>query len=230
MHVTEAGALQIIGDKLDLPVPRMLDHTTNDGLLSIEMDFVEGKTLLEEWSGLSTEQKLDIAKQLREILTAIRSLEPGPEGKGISSSVGGPARDLRIYSCFEGGPFPTEAAFNDWLVAETYRSTPSNVVAAFREQMRDDHRIVFAHGDLGQQNIIIRDGKVVALVDWEYAGWFPEYWDFIKFFTRGSSAKDWCEYAHVIFPETYFEQLFMYQFLHRFQSPCVSNFLHSTSD
>ena len=46
--------------------------------------------------------------------------------------------------------------------------------------MRNDHRIVFTHGDLAPRNILVKGGEVVALIDWEESGWFPEHWEFIK--------------------------------------------------
>ena len=35
---------------------------------------------------------------------------------------------------------------------------------------------MFAYWDLRPQNIMVRDGKVVALLGFEVAGWYPEYW------------------------------------------------------
>ena len=43
-----------------------------------------------------------------------------------------------------------------------------------------DHRIVFSHGDIGFHNIMVCDGHITAILDWEYAGCYPEHWDFCK--------------------------------------------------
>ena len=37
--------------------------------------------------------------------------------------------------------------------------------------------IVFTHGDLGPQNIMVENGHISGIVDWEQAGWYPEYWE-----------------------------------------------------
>jgi len=42
------------------------------------------------------------------------------------------------------------------------------------------HKIVLTHGDLAARNILVRDARVVAIVDWEMAGFYPEYWGYIK--------------------------------------------------
>ncbi|KAI9811976.1 MAG: hypothetical protein M1832_000641 [Thelocarpon impressellum] len=215
----EVAALGMIERRLPaIPVPRMHHHHTDpDGIITIEMDFVDGQTLSDAWPDLSPEDKLGIAEQLRSIIVAMRSLEPG--SSSIGPCDGGPALDQRTYSTHRGGPFPAEEAFNEWLIDGTARTTPSNLVSAFRSRWRSDHRLVFSHGDLGQQNVIVRDARIVALVDWQHSGWYPEHWDFLKFFSCLGRGSDWFELASVIFPETYFDELLLYQFLKRYQLP-----------
>lgn len=36
----------------------------------------------------------------------------------------------------------------------------------------------------------MRDGRIVALLDWEYAGWYPEYWEYV-FTLNGMDNIDW---------------------------------------
>lgn len=42
------------------------------------------------------------------------------------------------------------------------------------------HAIVFTHGDLNPRNILAENGKITGIVDWENAGFFPEYWEHTK--------------------------------------------------
>ena len=30
------------------------------------------------------------------------------------------------------------------------------------------------------RNIIIKDGHLSGIVDWEMAGWYPAYWEFVR--------------------------------------------------
>lgn len=30
------------------------------------------------------------------------------------------------------------------------------------------------------RNILVRDGKLSGIVDWENSGWYPEYWEYTK--------------------------------------------------
>ena len=38
--------------------------------------------------------------------------------------------------------------------------------------------LVFTHGDLSSLNILACGDKVVGIVDWETAGWYPSYWEY----------------------------------------------------
>lgn len=57
-------------------------------------------------------------------------------------------------------------------------------------QLSTGYTIVFTHADITARNIIIRNGCIVALLDWEFAGWYPEYWKY-AFALRGMANLDW---------------------------------------
>lgn len=42
------------------------------------------------------------------------------------------------------------------------------------------YRSVFTHADLHPSNIVIDRGRLSGLVDWECAGFYPEYWEYTK--------------------------------------------------
>ena len=42
-----------------------------------------------------------------------------------------------------------------------------------------EHEIKFTHGDLHFSNIMINDGHISGIIDWEFAGWYPIYWEYI---------------------------------------------------
>lgn len=48
---------------------------------------------------------------------------------------------------------------------------------------RDDTPVIFTHGNLHPQNMLISTGpnpQVVSILDWSQAGWYPAYWEFCK--------------------------------------------------
>ena len=59
--------------------------------------------------------------------------------------------------------------------------------------MKDNHSIVFSHGDMHAHNILIQDGHVVGILDWEMAGWYPEYWEWCKaLWAENWEMEGWC--------------------------------------
>jgi aminoglycoside phosphotransferase (APT) family kinase protein len=47
----------------------------------------------------------------------------------------------------------------------------------------DDKPIKLTHGDLHRGNIIISTTsppRVLAVIDWAHAGWYPDYWEYCK--------------------------------------------------
>ncbi|KAK2794369.1 hypothetical protein FQN52_008728 [Onygenales sp. PD_12] len=54
-----------------------------------------------------------------------------------------------------------------------------------------DYRSRFTHADLCPRNILVRDGKVCAIIDWEFAGWYPEYWEYTKAHYGQIKMPDW---------------------------------------
>jgi thiamine kinase-like enzyme len=99
------------------------------------------------------------------------------------------------------------------------KSTPKVIREGLRARLRCDHRAVLTHGDLSPRNIIVQDNKITGLIDWEIAGWFPEYWEYVKFFHRPCIHKDWFDYASDIFSEPYIEDLKNYEGIHRWLRP-----------
>lgn len=45
-------------------------------------------------------------------------------------------------------------------------------------QFQNRNQIVLTHGDLRLQNIMDKDGFISGIIDWEFSGWYPDYWEF----------------------------------------------------
>jgi len=61
-------------------------------------------------------------------------------------------------------------------------------IGALPQQHR---RIVLTHNDLAPRNILLRDAKVVAIVDWELSGFYPGYWEYVKAYYWPSWRSAW---------------------------------------
>ena len=78
------------------------------------------------------------------------------------------------------------------------------VAEVFTEEVAKAHtrsyRTCFTHGDLVPRNIIVRDGRVAAIIDWAFAGWYPEYWEFTKAHYDFPPGQDWLGYVRQALP------------------------------
>ncbi|KAF1831239.1 kinase-like protein [Decorospora gaudefroyi] len=215
VNVDEQSALEL-ASQYGLPVPRVYDAGELDGKPFLRMDFVEGDRLDSVWPSMTPEEKSSICRQLREVITTMRSI-PAKTGL-IGSCSGGEARDCRHYTEYTGGPFADEATFNSSFYLDFVGTIPIGIRTAL-SQIRSDHRIVFSHGDLSQHNILVKDGRITGLIDWETAGWYPEHWEYIKFFDRHGKNRDWRNFAADIFHEVYHQELAHHQGIVRWQRP-----------
>lgn len=53
---------------------------------------------------------------------------------------------------------------------------------------------VFTHGDLNPFNVFVRDGLVVGILDWEFAGWYPAYWEYTAVWHGNRTRQAWQVY------------------------------------
>nr|POE94578.1 hypothetical protein CFP56_16817 [Quercus suber] len=165
----------------DLPIPRIYRTYQWRGYVAIEIEFFPHCTTLYEcWYKLSMKQKQLIVDQLSEYIKQLRSIKP-VSGSKVSATNGGACHDIRVGSSKLFGPFDEVAGFHCCLRGGVQQDSMSEI---FGRKVADIHtrsyKICFTHGDLGVQNILIRDAKIVAIIDWECSGWYPEYWEYTK--------------------------------------------------
>jgi serine/threonine protein kinase len=130
---------------------------------------------------LTAEQKTNLAVELAGYISQLRALKPPKDG--FVGSLGlGPCYDTRL-GARRFGPFENIADFHRFV-----RRGDDMDLWAFSEEVMKVHSrsnsyvIHFSHGDISPENIIVNNGKITALIDWEAAGWFPEYWDYTKLY------------------------------------------------
>ncbi|KAL8832513.1 MAG: hypothetical protein Q9170_004846 [Blastenia crenularia] len=182
IRLTEAASMRFVRAKTSIPVPEVVDAFVHPETkhVCILMEYIDGQPLNEVWDTYSEIQKEHIISQLKSYLTELRQLKGtiiGPVDGTYCAEQFFDGEDQATY-----GPFESETAFNDGLVRALEargRNTWTETVARFIRAM-PEHSVVFTHNDLAPRNILIRDGNVVAILDWELSGFYPEYWEYIK--------------------------------------------------
>ncbi|KIW25874.1 uncharacterized protein PV07_09010 [Cladophialophora immunda] len=145
------------------------------------MEYVHGDTLEASWVGdvLSTDEKQAIVRQIADYIEQLRQLDPPQKGVVASSELG-QCFDVRVgYRPF--GPFNNIDSFHSFLRGniplENCSQVFGEVVTRFHTRK---YRTCFSHADICPRNLIVRNRKIVAVIDWQFAGWYPEYWEYTK--------------------------------------------------
>lgn len=144
---------------------------------------------------LDSNQKLSIADELHSYISQLHELK----GDYIGAIDRGKAIIGQIAS-IEGGPFDSEQEFNEFILGDIVKSAPDLLRHYAKFALMDNHDIVFTHADFSPRNILVEGGQVTAILDWEYAGWYPEHWEYIHELRQLKPVPDWPEYLPRILP------------------------------
>ncbi|KAJ8111283.1 hypothetical protein OPT61_g6090 [Boeremia exigua] len=186
MRIEEGQCLWAIRQHLGntVPVPEIYGWRTDGDQVFLYMEAIRGRDLEQSWQEMEENDRLRICHDLRAILDTVRRLQQDPIDRFIGSIARGPLYERAIAPQYmaEAGPFASVKEFHDWFTSLYKRPVPDpeNIPDPFRQELPDDSEIVFTHGDLHPSNIILSSShpfRVVAIIDWEQAGWLPAYWE-----------------------------------------------------
>ncbi|KAF2748591.1 phosphotransferase enzyme family protein [Sporormia fimetaria CBS 119925] len=216
IDLLEGHTMRFLQDSTKIPIPRVyaLVQTRNSRSTKyIIMERIRGSTLESKWETMNHASKEVVASQLKAAFDEMRRLES--PGGYCSLTRGGLPDGLfwkHAHDLLGGyfGPFKTETGVNKAIVARYILDGGSKHKAEYYtrsfEEVYQGHEPVFSHGDLSPKNIMIRDpptecngdtgqdGKVqeVVIIDWEFAGWYPSYWEYARaMYTCGGWLDDW---------------------------------------
>lgn len=154
------------------------------------MEKVPGRDLSSLWPRLSSNAKDTICNILKESFKHLRSLKPFASFYGGIS--GGPFSGPLFWSMDNDakimGPFRSEAQFNGAfiellkVISKYNRGSKKESIEKYQQTLNIElfnHPPVFTHTDLQLKNILYdeKSGKVYV-IDWEDAGWYPNYWEY----------------------------------------------------
>nr|KMM65435.1 hypothetical protein CPAG_01786 [Coccidioides posadasii RMSCC 3488] len=199
----EARALKMVAEYTTLNAPRVVDFielpAKREGWLlttRIEGD-IAGKCL----QTMNAEQLHQFSIDFRNYVEQIRSI-PNPYPPLICSALGGECQDCRIDN-EDGstGPYDNIADFNKHLM-DMCGLIPNPADRAVIANVHSrSYRVFFAHADLNPANVLVHNGRLSGFVDWEFAGWYPEYWEFTKACYIVRIWTLWLEMMKSAFPE-----------------------------
>ncbi len=151
------------------------------------MERIQGENLAGAWQKLSKESLRKIFSHLAHMIQELRALVP-PPNTGVESCVGGSLYDSRLpHGTPRFGPFKTIQEFHRWLrnnleatqIGDHVTTKDADDIKAMSvKQDGPWPSPVFTHCDLNPSNILIRGDQIVGIIDWEFSGWYPPYWEY----------------------------------------------------
>jgi aminoglycoside phosphotransferase len=171
--------MRFIAQHTSIPVPKVYCAFTHRDRTYIVMERIDGEMVANGWTNRSAESQAKILSQLREMIHEMRNLSPA-QGQKIGNVDGGPFFDCRLPGpSLRFGPFSSITDFHRHL-RDGFEFSPKNLpeINTLVDLHKGDWPLVFTHGDLSSLNLLVRGEKVVGIVDWETAGWFPAYWEY----------------------------------------------------
>lgn len=193
VQLSEAEAMDFVSKNTKVNVPKLIGAYTLDGVTCIMMERVEGEDFADFWERADDADKQQVLANLKDGIDSMRSVSADYVGcfgrmPFRYAEFDGDARDCNhVY-----GPYADDAAFHEGLIDAWERSFPS-----FNGPVEETHyyqsykfkqlirslaglRTVLTHGDLNSSNILVRKDLSVVILDWDTAGFMPEYWEWWK--------------------------------------------------
>jgi aminoglycoside phosphotransferase len=202
IQLSEASTLRFLAKHTSIPVPKVYCAFQRGEVKYIMMERVKGTNIGENWDRRPLFEKEKLLKQLKGYFEELRQV-PHPRPGTICSINGGPLYDHRIDEDNVFGPFANGKAFADFLNhgggrgqggeldhfwgAEDSAETEIGIQRGIQE--KENTRVCFTHGDAHSGNFLVRGVKVVAMIDFETSGFYPEYWEYTTAMTTAMNLK-----------------------------------------
>ncbi|KPM41896.1 hypothetical protein AK830_g4648 [Neonectria ditissima] len=199
VHLTEGATMKFVAENTLIPVPKIYCSFVWRNRAYIVMERIRGEAITRTWRRLSRDARQSIFAQLNLLMQELRTLQP--QSHGIQSCTSGSLRDSRIPRAFPRfGPFTSIQEFHLWLRDGLQPSEAQNCVS--EQEWKDIQEMatgqdgkwpppVFTHGDLNPANIFVRGNQVVGIIDWEFSGWYPNYWEYTSAWCGNAATTEW---------------------------------------
>ena len=209
-RTAEAASIEYIARNTTIPVPRVHDVFTIDTHTYIIMDYIKGFVFSHK--ALSVEQRESIYEELKSYIAQMRALKSARPGR-VESADGSGLFDTRF-----GRPFPPLESiekFHSHIGHDAILKIDKHRKAWPRFQAMGNRQYCtkFTHSDIAPRNVLVNNGKITAIIDWERAGCYPEYWEYTMWAASNhDSPQRWLELREE-FLERYPEEFWVDNYL-----------------
>ena len=199
---SEELALRLVGEIGNIPVPEVYFASYQETTSEIAMSFVPGKSLDYCWNTLNDCTKERICRETWAFIYAWRQIpKPGNFDRYLCLADGSESSDVLITPLAEEAdegeidiPLRDDEDVRQQIALRYYHYCGRKYTKEqLLEMLPRSKTCVFTHGDVAPRNIMVdekNDFKITGIIDWELAGWYPEYWEYINIH-KPSMDKDW---------------------------------------
>ncbi|KAK2813821.1 hypothetical protein FQN50_000222 [Emmonsiellopsis sp. PD_5] len=168
---TESEAMKLVANHTSVPVPRII-YAQFRARNNIGMSIIPGTPLDKSWNSLDDETKQSCLADGSPAEDALlEDLNQPPQPLHTDNDLR--ARIYQRYLHFGG------LRHKDDLPTMLPQSSAS----------------VFTHADIAPRNIMVdEEHGITGIVDWEWAGWYPDYWEYAQIMRPACRLGDWQEW------------------------------------
>ncbi|OJJ49026.1 hypothetical protein ASPZODRAFT_149986 [Penicilliopsis zonata CBS 506.65] len=186
---TEYTSMQYLEQQVpDIPASRPRGLVEFYPYWVIFMSYVPDMSLADAWPSLRHKDKLSIQHQLEAMFDRLRSIRQD-DGQPLGGVCGEGVKEVLVKPFGTIRDITTSKQYLD-LHFSTHRRCSKTYMAFLRSLLEQDGKLsasmqgsVFSHGDVRTANIMVqRDAStgqwvVSGIIDWAYAGFYPEYYE-----------------------------------------------------
>ncbi|RFU29748.1 hypothetical protein B7463_g6604, partial [Scytalidium lignicola] len=188
---SEGKMMNYASQQAGIKAPQVLGcYDIEPKITTMVSDLVSGVSLYLVWHQMNKKQQDSIKIQLKEQFYNFRQCFQPYIGRIERQPTRNFYDRLKITTM---GPFDSEDEFDNWCLVRIKSPLTRIKWKYLLSSMRgkDSKAFVLTHGDLAARNIIVKDGVVTGIVDWENAGFFPEYIEYVVAMEICDGHEDW---------------------------------------
>jgi hypothetical protein len=187
--------MRLVKQYTDIPIPDIIFSAYNSDGGTLGMTMIPGSPLLLSWNGLDEHTKERVCREIWDIIAKLRQTpQPAELGHLFQCSADGSATHDPLIQDLSNPPTPllNDAALRA-RIEERYLHYGGRQYAKELPSMLPRSDIsVFTHGDIAPRNIMVDEThRIIGILDWEAAGWYPDYWEYANIMRPGYGYKDW---------------------------------------
>ncbi|KAA8645036.1 aminoglycoside phosphotransferase family protein [Aspergillus tanneri] len=145
------------------------------------MALIPGHPLEEKWDTLDEKSKESVCLQVWGIISKIRAIPRPSEHNGLfqCAADGSPTRDPLLEDLKDPArPLTNDSDLRARIFERYFYFGGRQYEHQLLNMLPRSDCAVFTHADIARRNIMIDErNNVTGILDWEYVGWYPDYWD-----------------------------------------------------